>query len=345
MSADIDFSQYRRKEQEAEPEEEEFDLEQYRRKGAIEKSTRKAGRLGAQAGISLSEMATLPVSGPIIGAQMIQRNPLLEVTERQKKNNPQLAKELENEQGGIGREFSQKLEKNLGEQREYEKEHQFIPEWVKKQNWDVGGLLEKGFELGGVDIKPEDLSEHAVRWAAMIKDPRKIGQLTKAGVDLFTKPQKFQALAKTLLPTGKEALRGLGGGAALEIAAENELGPIGAMAAAVIGDIGGAVAPSIGKGVAKFAKAPIRTSKELAARAVVAGTRLSGAEKRAIQQQIIQDFRDAGIQADLGSITDSNLVKTIQAKLASSGLVGKALDEFRQKLSQCSNRCYKNFRK
>lgn len=344
MSADLDLSQYLRKPQEeqSEPAEEEFDLSQYRRKGAVEKVARKTGRLGGQLGIGAAEAATMPYNLAAIGAQTIARNPLLDVTERQKKNDPKLAKELDLQQSPIGRGLSEGLEKKLGEQREYAKDKGIFPEWVKEQNWDVGGLLEKGFEYAGIDMKPEDAAEHAVRWAAFIRDPKKLQQLTTKGIDLAKGTEKWADFTKAILPSGKEALRGVGAGTALQLAAENELGPIGTLVAAVIGDVSGAGLPGVAKGVGNFLRHPVQSSKELAARAVVAGTRLSGAEKQSLQKDLIQQFRDAGIQADLGSITGSNLVKAIQARLAQSGLVGSALDDFRKGLTTQIVGEYKN---
>jgi len=55
-------------------------------------------------------------------------------------------------------------------------------------------------------------------------------------------------------------------------------------------------------------------------------------DKLDLQKKIIQDFRNAGIQPDIGTITDSSIMKGIQAKLAQSQFTGKPLQEFKEQM-------------
>ena len=66
---------------------------------------------------------------------------------------------------------------------------------------------------------------------------------------------------KAIMPTGTEVLRGIGGGTALQIAENGNFGPIGTMAAAVVGDL-------LGHGTAATTKAllsPKQTAANIAA--------------------------------------------------------------------------------
>lgn len=194
------------------------------------------------------------------------------------------------------------------------------------QTMDVGlrGLAEKAT---GVDLHPEGVLEKAASWAGFIKDPKKITELFKTGV-------KLPEIMKAIAPTGREVLRGVGAGVALEAAEQGDFGPIGTMAAAVVGDVAG---HGLGAGLSVGKKLITQPKKKLAE--VVAA--FTPKDKKKLQQEIIKDFRDAGLQADLGTITDSNLIKWTQSRLAQSGLSGKALDEFRHELTDQVKREYK----
>ena len=194
------------------------------------------------------------------------------------------------------------------------------------QTADVGvrKLAEK---ITGQDLHPEGVLEKAASWAGFVKNPAKLSEVFKTGV-------KLPEIIKAIAPTGREALRGVGAGAALEAAEQGNFGPIGTMAAVVVGDVAG---HGLGAGLAGAKKLLTQPKKTLAQVAAA----FTPKDKRQLQQDIIKDFRNAGIQADLGSITDSNLIKWTQSRLAQSGLAGKALDEFRHELTDQVKREYK----
>lgn len=270
----------------------------------------KGGRLAAQYALGAAESAALPyelAAAPLASKEAQQvpyRENVLEDISRLE----------EQKMMGIPLdEQDQALYQSLREQIENpEKAEQFIP------TSDVGlrGLAEKAT---GLDLHPEGVLEKAASWAGFVKDPKKLTELTKTGVKL---PQ----LMKAIMPTGKEALRGLGAGVGLEMAEEGDFGPIGTMAAAVVGDITGSGAAAGVKGVTKLVTQPKKTLAEIA-------KAFTPKEKMALQKEIIKDFRDSGIQADLGSITNNNLIKWAQSRLAQSGLSGRALDEFKDQLT------------
>ncbi len=167
----------------------------------------------------------------------------------------------------------------------------------------------------GLDLNPEGLLENIAHFTGFIKDPKKIFELAKTGI---TAKDVFKAIA----PTGKEALRGVGGGTGLELSKRGDFGPIGTLAALVIGDLtGGAISSGI-----KALKKVISNPKEAAAQLAKAFT---NTDKIELQKDIIKDFRDSGIQADIGTITNSDLMKWVQSRLSQSGLTGKALDDLK----------------
>lgn len=204
------------------------------------------------------------------------------------------------------------------------------PENIKKETiakpYDVSirGLAEKAT---GQDLQPEGILEKAANWAGYLKDPKKILNLFNGGM---TKGD----IAKAILPTGKEALRGVTAGSALQLAENNEFGPIGTIAAAIIGDVFGAGIGGAFKAGKEFLKGP----KEYLAKKAA---QLTPKEKLNVQQDLIKDFREAGLQADLGTVTDNNLTKWMQARLAQSGLTGKALQEFKKELTEQFKNEYK----
>ena len=198
---------------------------------------------------------------------------------------------------------------------------------------DVGSLIEKGGDSVGVDLRPKTIDEMALRWANFIKDPKKAGQLLKEGVT----SQNVGKVMQALIPSPKEALRGAGAATALQFAAENDFGPMGTLFALAIGDTIPGMAAGGLKGLAAFAKNPaeaINSAREGLKRTAAKGaTVFTSAEKKAMQQQIINDFREAGVQADLGTITGSRLFQQMQNVLEQSGLTGQALQEFRKNMT------------
>jgi hypothetical protein len=205
---------------------------------------------------------------------------------------------------------------------EYIKEMYKNPERIEKEiagkpiDVSVRGGIEK---LTGLNLNPEGIAEKAAHWTGFIKDPRKITSLLKSGTNL-------KDISKAIAPTGTEVLRGLGAGTALQAAENNEFGPIGTMAAMVLGDLSGAGIAKTGKGAFKLITEPKKTLAEVA-------SKFTSKDKIDLQKEIIKDFRESGIQADLGTITDSNLIKMTQSRLAQSGLTGKELSKFKDKLT------------
>jgi hypothetical protein len=173
----------------------------------------------------------------------------------------------------------------------------------------IKGLTEK---VTGLDLHPEGFLEKAAHWTGMLRNPKKI-------IEAGLKPKE---LIKAIAPTAPELLRGAGAGAALQAAEEGEFGPIGTLAAAVAGDLLGHGASQIGK----IGKELITKPKETLAKAAA---KFTASEAKELQREIIKDFRNSGIQADLGTITDSNLVKWTQSRIAQSGLTGKAAQELK----------------
>jgi hypothetical protein len=197
--------------------------------------------------------------------------------------------------------------------------------YIQTVDASIPGLLESA----GLDTKPKNAAEYAAHWAGWITNPKNITQITREGVDMMSNPQRWMHLLKGAVPTGKEAARSVGAGLFLQAANEGEWGPIGTMMGAVAGDMMGYQAGGFAKGAGKLLRHPIVTPKEWAGRMVATAAKFTKAEKLAAQQQLIKDFREAGIPLDLGTATNNNLFKWMQARLAASGLSGPAFDEFK----------------
>lgn len=178
----------------------------------------------------------------------------------------------------------------------------------------------------GLDLHPEGIAEKAANWMGFLKDPRKIMGLAKSGLSA-------KDAIKAISPTGSEALRGLGAGTALQMAEDGNLGPIGTMASAIVGDIAGLTS---GKGLSKAKDVLTNPKKALAETAAS----FTNKDKLDLQKEIINEFRDTGIQADLGTITDSNLIKWTQSRISQSGLTGESLREFSENLKNQIKREY-----
>jgi len=278
----------------------------------------KAGRIATQYGLGAAESALLPYE--------ISVAPLASPEAQLSRYREDVADDIERllEQKSTGvwdQQDQQLLDSLMGQMQDPEKAQQFV------QTEDIGirGLAEKAT---GLDLKPEGILEKAAGWSGFIKDPKKIFELAKTGL-------KTKDVIKAIAPTGRETLRGIGAGIALEMAENGNFGPIGTMAAAVIGDVIGMGAAGVVKGAAKLAIQPKKTIAEAVAK-------FTPKEKIDLQKEIIKDFRDANIQADLGTLTDSNLIKWTQSRIAQSGLTGKALDEFKDNLTNQIKEEYKS---
>lgn len=286
----------------------------------------KAGRLITQGAIGGIQRAAAPFDIPVIAAQTLARNPLIDAVRGQEEANPELAQKIQEKQSNVGRGLEQAFRKNLEEQDVIRKESK-VNKFVQEQGLDVGSLIELGAKKLGVDLEPKGVDEMALRWIGFIKDPSKSLSLIKNGAN----PAKAKDFLKAILPTAKEAGRGIGAATALNYAAENELGPIGSMLAAVIGDMAPSLLLKGGKGALTFAKNPKEAIKKGAAKTVAAFT---PRDKSALQEAIIKDFKDAGLQADLGTISGSNIIKWVQSTLNQSGLTGAPLEAFKESLSK-----------
>ncbi len=275
----------------------------------------KGGRLLGQVGLGMAEMEALPYE---IGAAPLSSKEAQQVPYREN-----LGEDIENmllqKQTGVWSPQDEEFLQNLQEQmQDPSKSDQFI------QTADLGvrHLAEKAT---GLDLHPEGTLEKAANWIGFIKDPKKIIQ---AGLN---PKQLFKAIA----PSGTEMLRGAGAGTALQMAEDGEFGPIGTMAMAVVGDVAGG---GLGAGI-KGAKNLITKPKETLAKGIVSFT---PKDKLALQKELIKDFEKSGLQADLGTLTDSNLVKWTQSRLAQSGLTGKSLEKFKEQLTNQIKEEYKS---
>lgn len=276
-----------------------------------------AGRLGTQFGISAVENALLPYEvsvAPLASkdAQNIAyRETISDDIERLNE------KKASGDWDDKDQELYDHLNKQIQDPSESEK---------YSQTMEIGtrGLLEK---LTGKDLKPEGILEHAAGWVGYLKDPRKGANLVK---DIYKFGFKPKDLYK-ILP-GTKTLRGLGAGTAMEMAQEGNFGPAGTIMAAVAGDI-------LGHGpraIFETAKNPKR------AIANIVNTLTMNNSKRQSTKQLIEDFNKSGLTIDAGTLTQSPLVQSMQARLAQSGLVGDALDNFRKDLSGQITREYEN---
>lgn len=345
MTTNIDFSQYRRtqpqKENSTSSNPQQVDFSQYKRqsenatdqqmpsqdnRSVVEQYADKGTRLATQGLLGAIQNKTIGYDIPAIYSREVSI-----------KNAPQEFRE--NNFSDIERLQEQKAAGQWDKQDQEQYDHlvdliknprkakEFLPKDEDIPHYDVGSLIEKGAKQFGVDLEPKDTSELAARWIGFIKDPKKAVNLMKNGFN----PGNAKEVIKALAPTGKEVLRGAGAASAIQYASEAEWGPIGTMLAAIGGDL----APSLGLKAAKnaieFGKNPAKNSKKLAAKTVASFT---PRDKVELQQSIIKDFREAGIQADAGTITGSNIVKWVNSTLHNSGLTGEPLEQFKNSITK-----------
>lgn len=191
-----------------------------------------------------------------------------------------------------------------------------------KKDLSIQGLIEKGT---GVDLHPQGYLEKVARWTGFSRNPRNIKEILKLG----TTPKE---LTKAMFPYPTEVFRGIGAGAAWQMAEDGQFGPIGTLAATIIGDIAGHGPKALYSLVTK--------PKETAARVVNLLTMNNS--RRLAAQQLAQDFAANNIKIDAGTLTNSPLIQMMQARLTQSGLTGTALDNFRKELSSQITTEYKN---
>jgi hypothetical protein len=204
------------------------------------------------------------------------------------------------------------------------KMREHLPSSASYPHFDVGSLIESAGKQFGEDLRPQDAAELGFRWFGLIKGSNP-EQMTKA----ITDPSMAKAIATKLFPTATQAARSASVAAGLTAAGALHFGPIGALATASIMD----TLPSGMKGIALAARHPIVTAKKAMAEIATIPTKIAqNREKVQLQQELIQKFRDAGIQPDIGTITGSPLIQGVQNVLAQSPLVGTALEEYKTSL-------------
>ena len=214
--------------------------------------------------------------------------------------------------------------------RNPEKTEQFLPKDVV--GFDTGSLIEAGAKkLTGIDLAPRDASEMAARWIGFVHNPKTLSIL-KNGFN----PSNIKTAAKALIPSAKQSIKTVGAVGGLTLAADLELGPIGTMLMAVFGDSLPDIVQGGAKGIFKTGKNLFSIVKEGGFKKVLAkgAAAFTPRDKEALQKSIINDFRKAGVQGDLGSISGNNIVKWIQSTLGQSGLTGAPLEEFKKSLTK-----------
>lgn len=272
----------------------------------------KAGRVAGQYALGAAESTLFPVE---LSTAIQTSKPALQYEQRKR----------------IGEDLEYLLESNAGVPKEQwpEKDRElydYLQEQIQpggelkdQVEPKVTGLRSAIEQATGTDLHPEGVLEKAANWAGFLKNPNTLLELGKIGLA----PKN---LIKAIAPTGTEALRGFGAGAALELAEQGNYGPMGTMGAAIAGDLLGAGAAGIGKAAGRLITKPKETLAKAAAR-------LTPKDKIELQKDLIKDFRESGVQADIGTLTESNLVKGVQARLAQSHLTGQELDNLKKQLT------------
>lgn len=272
-----------------------------------------AGKTALQFGIGLAENALLPSEL----ATIPQGNEEAQLAQYREFLSDDLERLMDQKFSGVWDQDDQAHLDNVIEQMKNPAKSE---EFIQTVNLGVQGLAESAT---GLDLTPEGASEKAARWVGWIKNPKNLVNLAKAGVSK-------KEIAKAVLPTGTEAFRGVAAGNALQFAEEGNLGPIGTLAAGVAADLGAAGIAGAAKSVGRGAIELFQNPKQFAAEALAS---FSDSEKQALQKSIIEDFRASGIQADLGTTTNNNLVKWVQSRLAQSGLTGESLDNLKNQIT------------
>ena len=304
MSADIDFSQFKRKSSPA-SQADDIDFSQYKRKPE-RSAIAKGGRVAAQFGLGAAERALMPYE---LAVEPLKHKQALQVPYREELLSDLEQMQMQKASGNWSGQDQQMYDSLLEQVQNPEKAEEFI----KPVDISVRGLSEKAT---GLDLHPEGVLEKGANFMGLIKNPGKATNLIKAGV----KPKE---LLKAISPTGKEAMRGLGAGYALQIAESGGFGPIGTMGALVAGDL-------LGHGIHGFGKA-VRSPKEsLAKIAALSVTK----DKKAIIRELEEASKGKPFTKDLGTLTGNRVVQMVQARMAASGLVGKPLQELRKKITE-----------
>jgi hypothetical protein len=198
-------------------------------------------------------------------------------------------------------------------------------EFVKTVDLTARGLIGKAT---GIDTDARNFFEKAGHWYGFLKDPRELLNVAKDLKEFGLNPK---SIANAITP-GQDAARSAGAGFMLQLAEDENLGPLGTIAAAVIGDSAGLG----GKALVSAASNP----KQLFANTVDRFTK--GNRNQEWVKQLSEDAKDVGVRLDIGTLTDSDTVKFLQTKAAQSSLTGNALDNFRKDMSADIVDSYKN---
>lgn len=264
----------------------------------------QAGRVGAQFALGAAENALLPYElgvAPLASKEAQQvpyRENLFQDIERLQ----------EQKQMGVWDEQDEQLLNHLIDQA---KDTEKSEKYIQTADISVRGLAEKAT---GMDLHPEGVLEKGVHWMGFLKNPANIKNLIKMG----TSPKE---IIKAIMP-GKTVMRGLAAGTALQIAEGGNFGPIGTMAAAVVGDL-------MGGGVAGLGKAIAHPKQTLAK-----GAALLSNTKNAIKSDLKEAAEQSGYTKDIGTLTNNNMVKMVQSRLAASGLTGAPLEQLRKQMTK-----------
>lgn len=271
----------------------------------------KGARIGGQIALGAAEATSVPYD---LGAAHLNQPEAAQVAYRQNLmediETMQQAKEL----GGFpGREqpWNEEDDKQLQDLVEQVKNPEKAKQFVKTADVGIRGIAEK---VTGANLHPEGSLEKAANWYGFVKNPKNVKELFKMG----TNPKE---IVKAILP-GKDIARSIGAGTALQIAAEGQFGPLGTMAAAIVGDL-------MGSGLSGIGKSILNPKKTLAK-----GASLLSNTKSSIRNDFKQAAEEAKFTKDIGTLTNNNMVQMVQARLMASGLTGKPLENLRKQMTE-----------
>lgn len=264
----------------------------------------KGARILGQAALGAAENALLPYE---IGVAPLANKNAMNALYRENLGS-ELEDLMDKKASGQWDERDQELYEHITKQildpRESEK-------FVQTADVGVRDIAEK---ITGQDLHPEGILEKAAHWTSFIRNPKNAAELAILG----TSPKMIK---NAIIPGAKDIMRGLSAGAALQLAENNNFGPMGTMASAIIGDLMGAGVAGIGKAITR----PKQTAAKLAAS-------LSNT-KKSIRNDLKVASQGKEFTKDLGTLTNNNMVQMIQARLSASGLTGKPLQELRKKIT------------
>lgn len=282
--------------------------------------TNKAVRLAGQGTLGLIENAALPLAIPGAISQVIGEfsQPQLQRQE--------IFKEIEDlitKKQLVG--LSDEEENQLKTFKDFIENPDRLND-LNKPNpklFDIGSVIEEGAKLAGVDLSPKTADEMALRWLGFIKNPAKLQKVITNPLNV----KNLKEMGKALIPSGSEIAKSGAAGYALSQAAYGQFGPTGTLIALALSQ----AIPDLVKGGVKGAINIFKDPQKYVARAL---NSFKSSDAKAVQKQIIEDFKKAGIQADIGTLSNKNFVKWIQSTLAQSGLTGEPLEKLKKQISE-----------